>query len=60
MKEVRVWALWSGYIDLGEMDAKLLKKIEELTLHLFEQNKRFDEQQKEIAFLKSNINSRFE
>ena len=35
-------------IYLGEMDAKLLKKIEELTLHLIEQNKRIDELEKQI------------
>lgn len=29
-------------VDLGEMNAKLLKKIEELTLHLIEQNKRIE------------------
>ncbi|WP_316810324.1 hypothetical protein [Pedobacter heparinus] len=33
-------------IDLGEMNAKLLQKIEELTLHLIEQNKRNDEGRK--------------
>lgn len=31
-----------GGIDLGEMNIKLLQKIEELTLHLIEQNKRLD------------------
>ena len=31
-------------IDLGEMDAKLLKKIEELTLYIIEQDKRIKEQ----------------
>ncbi|MDB5012340.1 MAG: hypothetical protein JWQ25_542 [Daejeonella sp.] len=48
-------------INLGEMNAKLLQKIEELTLHLIEQNKRLDgqdrrneEQQKEINNLKNN------
>ena len=44
-------------INLGEMNAKLLKKIEELTLHLIEQDKKFEkkfeEQQKEINQLKS-------
>jgi len=50
-------------IDLGEMNAKLLQKIDELTLHLIEQNKKFeskissqeaklDKQQKEIDALK--------
>ncbi len=36
-------------IDLGEMDAKLLQKIEELTLYLIEQQKEIDE-------LKSQLN----
>jgi hypothetical protein len=46
-------------IDLGEMNAKLLQKIEELTLHLIEQNKilraqqnKLDVQQEEIKALK--------
>lgn len=49
-------------VNLGEMNAKLLKKIEELTLHLIDQNKRLDEQdkknavqQKEIEQLKSKL-----
>ena len=29
-------------IDLGEMNLKLLQKIEELTLHLIEQNERIE------------------
>lgn len=33
-------------IDLGEMNAKLLQKIEELTLHLIEKDKQLDEQKK--------------
>ncbi len=41
-------------IDLGEMNAKLLQKIEELTLHLIEQNKRLSAQEKEINKLKNN------
>ncbi|SMC74954.1 tail fiber protein [Pedobacter africanus] len=43
-------------VDLGEMNAKLLQKIEELTLHLIEQNKKFEAkisaQQQEIDLLK--------
>ena len=55
--------------DLGKTDAKLLEKIEELTLYMIEmkkqkdaqqlqielQQKRFDLQQKEIEFLKSRL-----
>ena len=46
-------------IDLGEMNAKLLQKIEELTLHLIKMEKvnalREENHAKEIAELKSNI-----
>jgi hypothetical protein len=35
-------------INLGEMDATLLKKIEELTLYLIEQNKQLHEQNKQL------------
>jgi hypothetical protein len=35
-------------VDLGEMNAKLLKKIEELTLYLIEQNKKVDKLEKII------------
>lgn len=46
-------------IDLGEMNAKLLQKIEELTLHLIQQNKKFEAkiaaQQQEINLLKSKL-----
>ena len=35
-------------IDLGSMDAKLLQKIEELTLYVIQQNQRIDELQKKI------------
>ena len=44
-------------INLGEMNAKLLQKIEELTLYVIEQNKRLDKVEKENADLKSQINS---
>ncbi len=49
-------------IQLGEMNAKLLQKIEELTLYMIEQNKKTEElktlviqQQKEIEILKIEI-----
>ena len=51
-------------IDLGEMNAKLLQKIEELTLHLIEQSKRMkaqDErllkQEEDISILKGILKS---
>ncbi|ACU03284.1 hypothetical protein [Pedobacter heparinus] len=42
-------------IDLGEMNAKLLQKIEELTLHLIAQNKMIKAQQKEMDILKTSL-----
>ena len=39
-------------INLGEMDAKLLQKIEELTLYLIEQDKKIEELQKKVSTLK--------
>ncbi|MNK94937.1 hypothetical protein D3C87_1151580 [compost metagenome] len=42
-------------IDVGEMNAKLLQKIEELTLHLIKMEKRANRQQKEINELKSKL-----
>jgi hypothetical protein len=53
-------------VDLGEMNAKLLQKIEELTLHLIESEKKnslqnekqqnlIDQQQKDIKYLKSKL-----
>jgi hypothetical protein len=41
-------------IDLGEMNAKLLKKIEELTLYLIEQGKEIKELKNEVKILKEN------
>ncbi|MFH0894115.1 MAG: hypothetical protein V2A54_06745 [Bacteroidota bacterium] len=38
-------------INLGEMDALLLQKIEELSLYIIEMNKKMDEQQKKIELL---------
>ncbi|VXD14830.1 conserved exported hypothetical protein [Marinoscillum sp. 108] len=40
-------------INLGEMDALLLQKIEELTLYLIEQNKKIEALQNELSVLKS-------
>ncbi|WP_346319266.1 hypothetical protein [Chitinophaga sp. YIM B06452] len=45
-------AIASGGLDLAEMNAKLLQKVEELTLYLIEQNKKLEQQQKEIDLLK--------
>lgn len=41
----------NGFL-LGEMDSKLLQKIEELTLYTIEQEKQINKQKKEIASLK--------
>ncbi|MDQ0638317.1 hypothetical protein QF042_001882 [Pedobacter sp. W3I1] len=42
-------------VELGEMNKLLLKKIEELTLHLIEVNKKVDAQQTEISRLKRKL-----
>lgn len=42
-------------INLGEMDAKLLQKIEELTLYIIDQNKRIEELEKQNSYLISAI-----
>ncbi|AFD06642.1 prefoldin domain-containing protein [Solitalea canadensis] len=42
-------------VDLGEMNAKLLQKIEELTLHLIRLEKQNGQQQKAIEVLQSKI-----
>jgi len=39
-------------LDLGKMDAKLLEKVEELTLYLIQQNKQIEEMKLEINSLK--------
>ncbi|WP_295121061.1 hypothetical protein [uncultured Chitinophaga sp.] len=44
-------------IDLGEMNAKLLEKIEQLTLHLIEMNKRVEALEKENKILLGNQKS---
>ncbi|AFD07516.1 hypothetical protein [Solitalea canadensis] len=41
-------------VDLGEMNAKLLQKIEELTLHLIEQNKQLQTKTDEIIELREH------
>lgn len=42
-------------VELGEMQAKLLSKVEELTLHLIEQNKLLMEQNRKIAKLEKEL-----
>jgi hypothetical protein len=42
-------------IELGEMNIKLLQKIEELTLYLIGQNKAIAEQEKELGQLKERL-----
>ncbi|WP_106916864.1 cell wall anchor protein [Chryseobacterium aurantiacum] len=42
-------------INLGEMDAKLLEKIEELTLYSIEQNKQLKSQSEEIKELREQV-----
>jgi hypothetical protein len=44
-------------LDLGDNQTVLLKKIEELTLYLIEQNKKLEEQQKRILLLEEKINN---
>lgn len=44
-------------INLGEMDAKLLQKIEELTLYLIDQNKQNQAQQKLIEQLQKEVSA---
>ena len=41
--------------DLGGLAVQLLQKIEELTLHVIEQNKHINEQDKEMALLKEKV-----
>jgi hypothetical protein len=45
----------SNGMNMKELNLSLLKKVEELTLHLIEQNKKFEEQQKKIEALESKI-----
>jgi hypothetical protein len=46
-----------GGQELGEMNRLLLKKVEELTLYLIDQNKKLENQQKEIDALKVKVNN---
>lgn len=43
-------------IDVAKMDAKLLEKIEELTLYVIEQNKRLKKQEQRIIELEEKLN----
>ncbi len=43
-------------LDLGSMDATLLKKVEELTLYTIDQQKKIDQQAKENQELKDRLN----
>ncbi len=43
-------------VDLGTMDAKLLQKIEELTLYVIEMKKENEQLKKDISSLKSKLN----
>jgi uncharacterized coiled-coil protein SlyX len=36
-------------LDVAEMDAKLLEKIEELSLYIIEQNKRIEQLEKKLS-----------
>jgi hypothetical protein len=42
-------------LNVGEMNKQLLQKIEELTLYMIQQDKRMEEQEKEIATLKKRL-----
>lgn len=44
-------------INLGEMDVILLRKIEELTLYVIEQNKKLEEQESLISKMREELNS---
>lgn len=45
-------------IDVGKMDAKLLEKIEELTLYLIEQKKTIDAQQLQLLEIKKQLDEK--
>jgi len=45
-------------IDMAQMDATLLKKIEELTLYMIDQNKKIEAQQQEIEQLKKQVSEK--
>lgn len=45
-------------INLGEMDAKLLQKIEELTLYIIDLNKKIEQQNQELNLMKEKLNTK--
>ena len=45
-------------LDVGDNQATLLKKIEELTLYVIEQNKKLESQQQQIDQLKKEVSSK--
>lgn len=47
-------------LDLGQMQAKQMEKIEELTLYVIDQNKTIEKQSKEIEELKAMVNALLE
>ncbi len=44
-------------IDLGEMNRKLLEKVEELTLYIIEQHKKSEQQEKRLNVQQQQINA---
>jgi uncharacterized coiled-coil protein SlyX len=42
-------------LDLGQIQSKLLQKVEELTLYVIQQQKEISKQQKEIDSLKKQV-----
>ena len=46
----------SNGIDIGEMQTKLLEKIEELTLYIIEQDKKIEKLESDFEFLKKKVN----
>lgn len=49
-----------GSFSLGEMNKKLLEKVEELTLYLIDQNKKLEKQEKRIKALEDKLASKKE
>jgi hypothetical protein len=46
-----------GGVSLGAMQARLLEKVEELTLYLLEQNRRLKAQESELAALRAELDA---
>jgi hypothetical protein len=46
-----------GGVSLGAMQARLLEKVEELTLYLLEQNRRLKAQEAELAALRAELDA---